>query len=108
MTCTWSDKQTLQKPNTILELALQLHNAHVICPGKQLDESCLFKGSFAESIKQALPKPYTVVELTAFLVGNSFQFSTLLHYMATCYTWLTPGLYHNRAAKFSCCNKFAD
>ncbi len=62
-----------------LELALQLYNAHVICQAKELDEGCMFKGNFAEAMKQALPKPYTVVELTAFLVGNSFQFSTLLH-----------------------------
>jgi diacylglycerol kinase len=57
----------------------------------------------AEAIKQALHKPYTVVELTAFLVGNSFQFSTLLHYMVTCYTWLTPGLYHLLHLYIICC-----
>jgi hypothetical protein len=61
-----------------LELTLQLYNAHLLCLAKELDEGCI-KGNFAEAMKQALPKPYTVVELTAFLVGNSFQFSTLLH-----------------------------
>jgi hypothetical protein len=50
-------KKHLPKNNTILELALQLDNAHVICPAKELDEGCMFKGNFAVNKAKLCPNP---------------------------------------------------